>query len=97
LKIIEFGWMDHHQWKDESRNKRKSYYLVSSTCKTFICKALITKLFEGGYYDMTQRGAFMGLNICDMSSRWVYMGSNVYVIAFNLIKWPHVQFVNKYI
>jgi hypothetical protein len=29
-KRIEFGWMDHDQWKEESKNIRKSYYLVSS-------------------------------------------------------------------
>jgi hypothetical protein len=29
-KRIDFGCMDHHQWKEESGNIRKSYYLVSS-------------------------------------------------------------------
>jgi oligoribonuclease NrnB/cAMP/cGMP phosphodiesterase (DHH superfamily) len=37
-KIIEFGWMDHHQWKEESRNIRKSYYLVSSHVKPLTAK-----------------------------------------------------------
>jgi hypothetical protein len=32
-KIIEFGWMDHHQWKEECGKIRKSYYLVSSHVK----------------------------------------------------------------
>lgn len=83
---------------ERRKQKQKKIVLLGFiTCKTFIYKALMTKLFEGGYYDMTQRGAYRGLNICDMSSRWVYMGSNVYVIMFNLIKWPHVQCVNKYI
>jgi hypothetical protein len=37
-KRIEFGWMDHHQWKEESRNIRKSYYLVSSHVKPLTTK-----------------------------------------------------------
>jgi oligoribonuclease NrnB/cAMP/cGMP phosphodiesterase (DHH superfamily) len=37
-KIIEFEWMDHHLWKEESRNTRKSYYLVSSYVKPLTAK-----------------------------------------------------------
>jgi hypothetical protein len=37
-KRIDFGWMDHHQWKEETRNIRKSYYLVSSHVKPLIAK-----------------------------------------------------------
>jgi hypothetical protein len=28
-KRIDFGWMYHHQWNEENRNIRKSYYLIS--------------------------------------------------------------------
>jgi hypothetical protein len=52
-KRIDFGWMHHHQWKEETKNIRKSYYFVSSHVKPFNCKALRTKIF-GGYYVMTQ-------------------------------------------
>jgi hypothetical protein len=33
LKRIDFGWIDHQQCNEESRNIRKSYYLVSSHVK----------------------------------------------------------------
>jgi hypothetical protein len=33
LKRIDFGRIDHKQWNEESRNIRKSYYLVSSHVK----------------------------------------------------------------
>jgi hypothetical protein len=32
-EIIHFGWIDHLQWNEESRNISKSYYLVSSHVK----------------------------------------------------------------
>jgi len=35
VKRIDFGWMDHHQWIEESKNIRRSYYLVSSHVKPF--------------------------------------------------------------
>jgi hypothetical protein len=60
------------------------------TCKTLNYKALRTKTFEGGYYDMTQREAYMGVKcICN--------GVNVSIIVVSLIKGPHVQCVNRYI
>jgi hypothetical protein len=37
-KRINFGWTDHHQWKEKGRNIRKSYYLVSSHVKPLIAK-----------------------------------------------------------
>jgi hypothetical protein len=46
------------------------------TCNTLNCKSLRTNIFEGGYYDMTQRGEYMGLNVNDMNPRGEYMGLN---------------------
>ena len=37
-KRIDFGWMDHNQWKEETRNIRKSYNLVFSHVKPLIAK-----------------------------------------------------------
>ena len=37
-KRIDFGWMDNHQWNEESKNVKKSYYLVSSHVKPLIAK-----------------------------------------------------------
>jgi len=48
------------------------------TCKTIQCKALRTKLFKGGYYDMTLWGAYMGLSVHDMTIRGAYMGLSVH-------------------
>ena len=48
-KIIEFGWMGHHRWKQETDNIRKSYYLVSSHVNP-----LTANIFGGGYYVMIQ-------------------------------------------
>jgi hypothetical protein len=45
------------------------------TCKSFNYKALRTKIFEEGYYDMTPRGAYMGLNAYDMTLGW---GGNIW-------------------
>jgi oligoribonuclease NrnB/cAMP/cGMP phosphodiesterase (DHH superfamily) len=36
MKRIYFGWIDHHKWKEESINIRKSYYLVSLHVKHLI-------------------------------------------------------------
>ena len=57
--------MNHHQWQQESRNIRESIILllVFVTFKAINHKALGTKVFEGGYYDMTQGGSYMGLNV----------------------------------
>jgi hypothetical protein len=37
-KRIDFGWKDHHQWNEKSRNIIKLYYLVSSHVKHLIAK-----------------------------------------------------------
>ena len=50
------------------------------TCKDLNCKALRTKLFEGGYYVMAQGGAYMVLNVYVMIPRETYMGLNVCVM-----------------
>ena len=48
------------------------------TCKTVKCKALRTKIFKGGYYDMTLGGAYMELSVHDMILRGAYMGLSVH-------------------
>jgi hypothetical protein len=37
-KIIDFGWIYHRQWNEESKNIRKPYYLVSSHVKPLNAK-----------------------------------------------------------
>jgi hypothetical protein len=39
---------------------KKTILLGSIKCKTFNCKYLRTKLFEGGHYDITQGGHIRG-------------------------------------
>jgi hypothetical protein len=48
---------------------------------------------------MTPWGAYMGLNVYDMTLRGAYVGLNVCVIVVSLIikGRPHVQCVNIYI
>jgi hypothetical protein len=36
--------------------------------------ALKTNIFEGGYYDMTPKGAYMELNVYDMTPKGPYIG-----------------------
>lgn len=52
---IEVGWMDYHQWNEETRNIKKSYYMVSSHVTPLIAN-LDNKDFEKNYYGKTPRG-----------------------------------------
>jgi hypothetical protein len=54
--------------------------------------------------DENGKGAYMGLNVYDMTPRGAYMGLNVHVMCKCIcnrvgliIKGPHVQCVNRYI
>jgi hypothetical protein len=69
---------------------KKIILLGFNTCKSFNCKALRTNIFEGAYYDMTPRGAYMGLNVHVMCK---CICNRVVLI----INGPHVQCVNMYI
>jgi hypothetical protein len=71
--------------------KRKQEYketllLGFITCNALNCKTLKTNLFKRGYYDVTQRGAYIGLNVYEMTPNGTYMGLNVYVIVVQIIK-----------
>jgi hypothetical protein len=55
--------MDHHQVATRKHEYKEILLLGFITCKTLNYKALRTNIFEGGYYDMTPRGAYMGLNV----------------------------------
>jgi hypothetical protein len=71
--------MDGSSSMERRKQEHKKIILLGFiTYKSFNCKALRTNLFEGGYYDMTPRGAYMGLNVYDMTLRGPYMGLNVY-------------------
>jgi hypothetical protein len=91
--------MDRSSTMELRKQKHKKVILLGFiTCEAFKCKYLRKKLFEGGYYVMTQGGACIWINVYDMIPRGAYMGINVHVMCkyicnrVNLvIEGPHVQ------
>jgi hypothetical protein len=49
------------------KEHKKIVLLGFITCKSVNFKSSRINLFEGGYYDMTQKREFMGLNVYDIT------------------------------